>query len=191
RVQQRRRQHLAGARRLRSADQEICRPRGRREGADRPGPGRQEDVGQGQEGRAGRPQRSPEIAAARGREQGQHRYRDQELRQADGRVRRQRRQLSRSRPNRTEKRAPENFSGAFLMRNGFGAATRVHPHPETIKREPGDPARGRRIDAEGLIRYPCDGLRALRRSATQAVRDGSSRTWPTRKSWSPAPPAWS
>ena len=48
------------------------------------------------------------------------------------------------------------------MRNGFGAATRVHPHPETIKREPGDPARGRRIDAEGLIRYPCDGLRALR-----------------------------
>ena len=41
----------------------------RHQGADRPGPGRQEDVGQGQEGRAGRPQRSPKGAGAGGREQ--------------------------------------------------------------------------------------------------------------------------
>ncbi len=75
RIQQRGRQHQPGARRLRSRDQEVCRRRGRAQGAGRPDPGRQEDAGQGQEGSARRSQRGAEVAAAGDREQGQHRYR--------------------------------------------------------------------------------------------------------------------
>lgn len=60
-------------------DQEICRHRSRDQGADRAGPGRQEDAGQGQEGSARRAQRSAEDAGAADREQGQHRPRRQVL----------------------------------------------------------------------------------------------------------------
>ena len=49
--------------RLRPGDQEICRLRSRHQGADRPGPGRQEDVGQGQEGSARRPQQALKAPA--------------------------------------------------------------------------------------------------------------------------------
>ena len=60
RIQQCHRQYQPGACGLRSGDQEICRLRSRHQGADRPGPGRQEDVGQGQEGCARRSQRGAE-----------------------------------------------------------------------------------------------------------------------------------
>ena len=81
-IQNRRRQYQPRARRLRSRDQEICRSGSRDQGADRPGAGRQEDVGRGQEGRARRTQRGAEVAAAGGQDQGQHRSRHQVLRQA-------------------------------------------------------------------------------------------------------------
>ena len=114
RIQHRRRQYQPGARRLRSRDQEICRHRGRHQGADRPGPGRQEDAGQGQEGSARRSQRGAEIAGAGDREQGQYRSRRQILRQA--------RRSARRRPasnapesNTIDKKSPGEFSGAFSV----------------------------------------------------------------------------
>src|SRR5260370_805198 len=55
RIQRRRRQYQRGAWGVRSRDQEICGPRNRNQGADRPGPGRQEDAGERQEGSARRP----------------------------------------------------------------------------------------------------------------------------------------
>ena len=73
RLQQRGRQYQRRDRRLRSGEQEVCRSRSGHQGADRPGPGRQENAGQGQEGSTRRPQRGPEVTGARDRAQGQHR----------------------------------------------------------------------------------------------------------------------
>ena len=95
-------------------DQEICRRRSGHPGADRRGPGRQENVGQGQEGSAGRSQRRAEIAGAGGREQGQYRPRDQILRQARrSAVRARNRSAIRGRDRIKAKKAPEKSPGLF------------------------------------------------------------------------------